>query len=200
MQLKQYDVVIALDGGANHCQKMKLKPDYSIGDGDSIFIQSKTFLHDPNQNTTDLQKGLALCKKIAGKKKYIIDLFCCASENRLDHTQAALQALMYLSNIRQLHTSTATIQYLTAKQSLQLTKLNNRMASLIAVSRSAKVTLTGFAWSGTITFNQYHSGISNTINRSPAHVTLLTGNILLYINKRHKPREFMPSGPSLIVS
>lgn len=180
-QLKKYDVIIALDGGANHCRKMRVTPHYSIGDGDSITVRLKTFLQDKNQNTTDLQKGVQFCKKLADKKPYTIDLFCCASEERLDHTQSAIQMLVSHPRIQQLFTPTTSIHYVQRGSNITLQQSASPTVSLVPVTQSAQVLLQGFRWSGKFTLRtQTYSGISNRITHSPANITVLAGKILVF--------------------
>lgn len=41
---ENYDIVIGVDGGANHLQRIGAVPDYIVGDLDSIDKESLTFL------------------------------------------------------------------------------------------------------------------------------------------------------------
>lgn len=60
-ELQKADLVIGADGGANTLLSMDLKPDLVVGDLDS-FIQPAEpafeVLHDPDQETNDLEKAL----------------------------------------------------------------------------------------------------------------------------------------------
>lgn len=191
--LKQYPVIIALDGGANHCRRMDITPHYIIGDNDSLpsttkkFFRSLPYIYDSDQNTTDLQKGLALCKKIAHKKKYIVDLFCCTSETRLDHTQGAIQALQFQPSVHQIFSATQTIQVITARTTVKLTNQVDTIISLVPIIKTATVKLAGFQWSGNITLNHNsRSGISNIIKNNISSITVVSGKILVISNKRKR--------------
>jgi len=88
-QKKEFDTLICADGGANSALKMKLIPDYIIGDLDSIssqalksFRNSSKIIQLKRQNDTDVEK----CLKYAIGKKYDEAIIVGATGNRLDHT------------------------------------------------------------------------------------------------------------------
>ncbi len=62
--LKDVDIIIAADGGANLCREQQITPDYIIGDLDSItyenmeFFSDSKFIEITEQENTDLQKAL----------------------------------------------------------------------------------------------------------------------------------------------
>lgn len=81
-------LIIAADGGANHCRTMNIKPDYIIGDLDSIssltkqeFVDVKT-IHLAEQQTSDLEKALAFAQKFYPNLLQFFAIF----GNRSDHT------------------------------------------------------------------------------------------------------------------
>ena len=88
-QQKDFITLICADGGANSALKMKLVPDFIIGDLDSISLEAlKKFkvnskiIQLKRQNDTDVEK----CLKYAIKKKYTDALLVGVTGNRLDHT------------------------------------------------------------------------------------------------------------------
>ncbi|MCW8813743.1 MAG: thiamine diphosphokinase, partial [Chlorobium sp.] len=88
-QKKEFETLICADGGANSALKMKLIPDYIIGDLDSIsseaskrFRNTSKIIELKGQNDTDVEK----CLKYAIKKKYHEALLFGVTGNRLDHT------------------------------------------------------------------------------------------------------------------
>lgn len=86
------DLHIALDGGAMVFHKQGKEADYLIGDLDSIpndHTFSCPIIHDPDQETNDLEKGLAFCKKKNVPSCYILG----ATGRRLDHALKNLSVL-----------------------------------------------------------------------------------------------------------
>ena len=88
-QRKNFKTLICADGGANSALKMKLVPNFIIGDLDSISLEAlKKFkvnskiIQLKRQNDTDVEK----CLKYAIKKKYTDALLVGVTGNRLDHT------------------------------------------------------------------------------------------------------------------
>ena len=88
-QQKDFKTLICADGGANSALKMKLIPDYIIGDLDSISSvalkrlgNASKIIQLKRQNDTDVEK----CLKYAIKKNYTEALLVGVTGNRLDHT------------------------------------------------------------------------------------------------------------------
>jgi thiamine pyrophosphokinase len=88
-QKKDFKTLICADGGANSALKMKLVPNFIIGDLDSIssealnqYKSSSKIIQLKRQNDTDVEK----CLKYAIKKKYTEALLVGVTGNRLDHT------------------------------------------------------------------------------------------------------------------
>ena len=86
---RDFRTLICADGGANSALKMKLVPDFIIGDLDSIssealnqYKSSSKIIQLKRQNDTDVEK----CLKYAIKKNYTEALLVGVTGNRLDHT------------------------------------------------------------------------------------------------------------------
>lgn len=86
--MKDADIIIAADGGANLCRTHKIIPDYIIGDLDSItienmeFFSKSKFIKITEQNHTDLQKALNYALSLNPTKIKMISVF----GKRIDHT------------------------------------------------------------------------------------------------------------------
>lgn len=81
------NIVIAADGGAEICRKLKIDPQYIVGDLDSVndetiayFSQAK-IVHIPDQDSTDLEKSIIFAERFFPRKIRIFS----ASGNRSDH-------------------------------------------------------------------------------------------------------------------
>lgn len=84
-----YSTLICADGGANSAYKMKLIPDYIIGDLDSIHGDVLKFYNNKSeiiklkrQTDTDVEK----CLKFAIRKKFSDAVLTGVTGDRLDHT------------------------------------------------------------------------------------------------------------------
>jgi len=84
-----YSTIICADGGANQLKKIKIIPDYIIGDLDSIndatlrFFKGKSWIMKlKRQNDTDVEK----CLKFAIKNGFDEAVLLGVMGNRLDHT------------------------------------------------------------------------------------------------------------------
>jgi thiamine pyrophosphokinase len=96
--IKQSDLIVCADGGANHCPKLKIAPNFVIGDLDSIkpallkkFKNSKKtkVIYDPDQNKLDLELAIKLAESFKPEKINIIG----ALGDRMDHTLANIICL-----------------------------------------------------------------------------------------------------------
>ncbi|MBI4407052.1 MAG: thiamine diphosphokinase [Candidatus Kerfeldbacteria bacterium] len=162
--LQQYDVIIALDGGANHCQRLGITPQHSLGDGDSITQPTADFQIIPDQTTTDLQKGIQFAQQ--HYPHCIIDAFCVTSHDRLDHTMAAL-----------LHPDISTVYTPHQKITQVTTELH---LSTTPGNQVSVVNIAGCQWSGAqIRLDADHSGLSNRSTTEQVTITLQSGAVLV---------------------
>lgn len=105
-RLKEYEPLIAADGGANNLYRMNIKPDVIIGDFDSIdttvlyFYKKKSnikIMHIKRQTDTDVEKCLKYAVKIKCKEVILLS----ATGNRLDHSFCNLGiVLKYFDKIK----------------------------------------------------------------------------------------------------
>ncbi|EKD76230.1 MAG: hypothetical protein ACD_43C00184G0003 [uncultured bacterium] len=192
--LKQYDWIIAADGGLRHCTAMHILPDWCVGDGDSI-NQNQTgpnqFDRQTDQNTTDLQKALSAAADQAARQTrqfatrqpadqtYSVDLFSVTGADRLDHNHFALQTLAQNHVIATIYTPHQLIRCIRTNHQWPAAK--QLSVSLLPVAASATVELQGFAWSGSaISLDAAHPGISNIITTANASITIKQGAVLSF--------------------
>lgn len=84
-----YSTIFCADGGSNSAYKLRIIPDYIIGDLDSIdkktlkyFKDRSKIINHNRQNDTDVEK----CLKYAIKKKFTEAVLLGGTGNRLDHS------------------------------------------------------------------------------------------------------------------
>lgn len=181
--LRQYNWIVAADGGHNHCTTMGITPNVWLGDGDSS-NQNQTgtgqFNWQTDQTTTDLQKALSAADQYAAQnvdhQTYTVDLFSVTSADRLDHTLFALQTLASHEQISAIYTPHQLIRCIRA--CYQWSNAKQRTISLLPVATCAIIELHGFAWSGPeITLDANRPGISNIIIAADANLTINHGAV-----------------------
>ncbi len=104
LQSKGYDKLFCADGGANAARKLGLKPNYIIGDLDSIsestlkyFNKVSKIIKISRQNDTDVEK----CLKFVISKKFDEVILLGVTGDRLDHTYCNLGiVLKFFSKIK----------------------------------------------------------------------------------------------------
>ena len=93
--LKNYDSIICTDGAANKIINLGLKPNYILGDLDSIYKKNikkykKNIIELDNQNYSDLYKSLSWIKKNKIKQIDIIGI----DGRRIDHSIANFNIIL----------------------------------------------------------------------------------------------------------
>lgn len=95
-QIKNCDLFVCADGGANTAKKLGIEPDIIIGDFDSVdeatllaFSRSEKIKVD-EQETTDFEKALDFLQK---KHIKSVEVWGAASGDRVDHTIGNLSSL-----------------------------------------------------------------------------------------------------------
>lgn len=102
--LKDSDLFIAADGGANIAREFRLEPDVVIGDMDSFVETGEEpfpVIKDPDQETNDLEKALAYAQKNKATDVIVFG----ATGYRLDHT------LKNLSVMKQFNSNFSTLLF-----------------------------------------------------------------------------------------
>jgi thiamine pyrophosphokinase len=90
--VKSASIIIAADGGTLACKKSGIKPDFIIGDFDSISRDLLNQYHDieiihiEDQNSTDMEKALNFATSLSPDRLIVLSAF----GKRMDHTSANL--------------------------------------------------------------------------------------------------------------
>lgn len=101
IEQEKYNTVIAIDGGANHLDKMRIKPDYVVGDLDSIdekvFENLKEmgveyYKYPRKKDETDSELGILLAVELGNM---CIDMYA-ALGGRIDHELSNIGLLYYI--------------------------------------------------------------------------------------------------------
>jgi thiamine pyrophosphokinase len=191
--LKDVDMVICADGGANHAYRMKLKPHLIVGDFDSIKEEILEFYENegvriekfpPMKDETDTQ--LAMLKAIELGAKEIT--FIGVIGERLDHSYANLSLLLYLlnRNIKGKIVNEMNEIYLINKF-IEVEGKKGELLSLLPYSKEVKGIYTKglfYGLSGQSMDLEMPYGISNVFTEDKATIEIEEGLLLVI-----KPRE-----------
>lgn len=181
---KGYSTVICADGGANHAHKMKLVPDFIIGDLDSIsenvynFYKNKSKITKlTRQNDTDVEKAL----KLAIQKGYKESVLLGVTGDRLDHTFCNLGIVIkFFKMIKSMIIAENSILIpLTSKNTL--TSIPGETISLYGFNRRTVITTKGLKYPLTKTalpFGERES-TSNVSTSSEVKINVEGGVIFL---------------------
>lgn len=185
----QADLIIAADGGANHCNSLQIQPDLVVGDLDSI---------DPALLASYTRKDIAIKKYPAAKDKADLELAIdhgLALGAKKIHIFGALGGRwdMSLANIlllaspsyRQLELSLSygnSFMRMLWPGTTEIAGEPGQRVSLLALGQDAKeVSLSGFLYplqSGKISFAS-SLGVSNVLVKEKAQISFSTGTLLL---------------------
>lgn len=96
-ELKNAELFIAADGGANRANELDLQPDIITGDFDSYIVTGKekaTVIKNPDQETNDLEKALSVALKNNSERVIVFG----ATGKRVDHTMKNLSVLLQFTD------------------------------------------------------------------------------------------------------
>lgn len=175
---------IAADGGGNIAHRMEARPDVIIGDMDSYEPRenaSVEVIHQPDQETNDLEKALALARDRGGRSVQVL----AATGQRLDHT------LKNLSVLKQFNEHFEDIIFSDAHGTTRLLprSFTREIAPGTPVSLfplSGKVTGIStrglqYALADAFLQNGIRDGSSNRVTASPVHIEHRSGDLLMFI-------------------
>ena len=189
--------LIGVDGGGVRLLDMGLTPRWVTGDYDSVSPAQRAaleaagarFVETPDQNRVDLDKALSFAIDEAGARDVAV---FGASEGRLDHTAAAMVAVIK-------HGQRATVQLVDAYGSAQpvyreLTLSGNdligRTVSLIALGTVQDVWFEGVRWPllGEDVGPYGRDATSNEIVSETVSIRAGAGDLLIYLHHDLKRR------------
>jgi thiamine pyrophosphokinase len=184
LQAKGFSRIIAADGGLLHCRKLRLVPDYIIGDFDSLkqsdlehYRRTSKIIHIRRQSDTDLEKALKHALKIGIKELAV----CGITGFRIDHTLSNISILLrYESKVKLWAISNDSIIIpISGKYSFNSAK--NELISIYAFSRTARITTTGLKYplhEATLSFGERES-TSNRANAKKVTIAITKGKAIL---------------------
>lgn len=191
--LKDADMVICADGGANHAYRMKLKPHLIVGDLDSIKEEVLEFYekegvriekYPPMKDETDTQLAMLKAIELGATDVTFIGVI----GERFDHSYANLSLLLYLlnRNIKGKIVNEMNEIYLINKF-IEVEGKKGELLSLLPYSKEVKGIYTKglfYGLSGQSMDLEMPYGISNVFTEDKATIEIEEGLLLVI-----KPRE-----------
>lgn len=185
--VKKNDLIIAVDGGFDHLNKLSIKPDYLIGDMDSIknfpgIYDSVNIMKYPEEkDKTDTE--IALEFAIRNKASEIM-LFGMASHSRIDHSLNNIFLLENLARkgIKNTLVVNSSTRLSAVNKKIKIYKKCGNTVSLIPLSRKVKGISTSGLKYKLINDTLYRSkarGISNLISSNEAKIIFKEGLLLV---------------------
>ena len=173
--LEKYDKIICADGGFDKLKKLNIKPDYVIGDMDSIksLKVGCEVIIDSNQNSTDLMKAIDLVNKL----KADVDIYGGIGDN-IDHTLSNLLCLDKVKGKAKLIDKNN--QAYLVKDKITIKGKKDDIVSIIALTDVKGLTYQGLKWK--LTNKNVKNNWIGTRNRmltNKATISLEKGKILV---------------------
>ena len=183
--LKDTDIIIAADGGANLCRSQKIKPDYIIGDLDSItyenveFFSDSKFIEITEQDQTDMQKALRFALSLNPTKIIIISAF----GKRTDHILGNILIFQnYDESIPlEVYDNFGGMSfYSPGKYELKLQL--GQTISFFSITPIKDLSLLGFKYPvNNANYSRNFIGVSNIVNNQKCTIEFQKGKLISYI-------------------
>jgi thiamine pyrophosphokinase len=190
-KIKDYNYIIAADGGATHALRLGIIPDLIMGDFDSISseamqefsnVQKIAFLKDKDE--TDLELAILKAFSLNPKK---VGLFA-ATGNRTDHTLVNLYLLTRFGLKLHIESENETIFVLNSEKTFKINTEPMQTISLLPLGPEASgVTTKGLKWElDNSTLNKNFLSISNNCLETSFEISIKKGELLCFLTKKFK--------------
>lgn len=184
--IRDGDLLVCADGGANRLVGTSLKPDYIIGDLDSVTVDTlgtlkgACVIHRPDQDSTDLHKALSFVESRGITEVLVFG----ATGARIDHTLGNLSLLILFKERLDIRFIDELCTIRIVNKELTITGKPGQIVSLWPLDRKAEgVCTTGLKYSLSNEPLLHDSrGISNELRAETATVTVVSGTLLAIIH------------------
>jgi len=182
--VNESDCIIAADGGANICFQNNIKPDYVVGDFDSIdenlksYFKTSEFIYKPNQEKNDLLKTLEFSETLNPKKVICTAVF----GKRIDHTLSNVFVLQNQNFKFELEFIDDYTKIFIINKKYEFILPPNYLISLLSYNPIFGVTLKGFKYNlSQKDFPDGFNGVSNKIAETPASISVKKGSLIAIV-------------------
>jgi thiamine pyrophosphokinase len=178
------DCVIAADGGGNLCFQKKITPHFIVGDLDSIdsgllsHFKDTEIIHQPDQNTHDLDKSIIFARSL---NPHIIRI-TAALGKRLDHSLANLFSFQsrFENTPLEIYENSGILKIVKRAHVLHLRP--GTTVSLFSFNPVVGLSLLGFKYQlSNQNFPHGFNGLCNIVTEKEAKISVKKGNLFLYI-------------------
>lgn len=186
--IKEHDLIICADGGANIARKLKIKPNLIIGDFDSVKPESLKYYAEVKkivkkaQNSTDLEKAIEYCIKKKIKKITVIG----ASGKRTDHTIGNLGCFKKYKKFIELSMYDANGEIVGFEKTIRLNTQKGEIISLIPLNKCSGITTKNLKYklNNEVLEIGVREGTHNIALKDYIEVNVKKGDMLVYrLNK-----------------
>ena len=194
LKKKDYSTLICADGGANSADKLKIIPDFIIGDFDSInkqtlnnFKAASKIIQIKRQNDTDVEK----CLKFAIRKKISEAIMLGVTGNRLDHTFCNLGIVIKFYNKIKLRIIAENSILTPYSGNVELKTYPGETISLYGFDKKTKIYSRGLKYplkNISLSFGERES-TSNIALKNSTKINI-TGGIIFIIRDYHMVKKY----------
>ena len=146
---KGYDTIICADGGLRHAHKLKIIPNYIIGDFDSVdknLLESYTgkskVIQVKRQDDTDIEK----CLKYSVKQKFTEAVLLSVTGDRLDHSFCNLGIALKFHDKINVRIISETSMLSVYERQVSFDTKKGEYISLYAFDKKTKITSQGLKY------------------------------------------------------
>jgi len=183
------ETIIAADGGVVNCQIANIIPDYIIGDLDSIqldinkYFPTAKVIHNPDQETTDMEKALNLAISLHPEKIKVFSFF----GKRTDH--AVGNILIFHKILKQITGESIKLEIFDNFGKIKILKSGTHeikgdigsTVSIFSFDPIQNLTLKGFRYNlNNQDFPNNFLGISNVYESEICEINFDSGVLFLY--------------------
>lgn len=177
------DLIIATDGAARICFSANIRPDYIIGDFDSItpdlreFFKQSVLLERQNQDFTDLQKSVNFALQQQPEHLIILSPF----GKRTDHALANVLFLQEYAKKTKLEIFDpyGKMCFLPAGRH-EILATPGQTVSFLALQAVKNLHLSGFRYTLSIGELPWFAGVSNVVEKEKSLVAFDKGQLIMY--------------------
>lgn len=144
-----YSTIICADGGANSARRLKIMPDFIVGDLDSIHPETFDFYKDKtkikrikSQDDTDVEK----CLKFAIKNHFEECVLTGVIGDRLDHSFSNMGIVLRFAKLISLKVISERSFLTVHKGNFSLKTISGETISIYAFDRKTKISSTGLKY------------------------------------------------------
>ena len=182
---EEFDLIVAADGGVLNALDGGYRPNYVVGDLDSITPEIKAqlpetaFFQRPSQELNDLEKALIFCGEQGVTRITLLGI----GGKRLDHTLNNLSVLCRYDQNFEMTIYDAHSRIYIVRNEWHFSGKPNQLISLIPIETVEDIKTEGLAFplnDESLIFGE-REGLSNYIVSNPVRITIKNGLLFIFV-------------------